>query len=335
MNVASTPSRIRLAIALISSVVAVSAILIGIVGFAPMQRVLNIQTSNQQSICDAARLWKTQVGTQTLTIMPARQESALSTMYPGRDLEYLPIYPGADEPNTESNDLNERYNNSTRRYFTYYPPASVSIDQLVDFYREALPDNGWSPVWHGIPDGPFKSNPANTYPVYYTWTDLQGLTPVHFYLNMILGITEIDRTHRRTYVYMEYGRYADIESMPVYTGTTTVQRQCIYQPQPVDPHGDSKPHTIITTTYVTTASPDEVADFYNSVLPTFGWTPISSAEGLQFRSRGGYNDKLPDLGGLYSLNITTATGEGMTGVTLQTGVSHGDPAYATDQRVPR
>lgn len=299
--------------------------------------------------------------TPKLAITPIPQNSALVGRYP--DLDYIPLYPGPDEEDVRRNAEVEKANHTNigRRYFEYFAPANTSLEDVVAFYRGALTQNGWHPVGDPLPapigdKKTFVQQLCCTGTHYYVWTDPEERTPWHFYVEVdIAGVDGAMDMEGRVGVNLSYGRYPDtVKNLPLYPGAMDIEMTCSEEPGDALDHG--LPVTTINKTYLTSATPEQLADYYNTTLPPFAWSffdkemmdrlmwgqiddpglvsarqagDINSEEGLIFQGMASYNAR--EFALAPSLNITASrTEDGRTKVQLRVRVEQHGPLPAID-----
>lgn len=202
---------------------------------------------------------------QTSTPMPT------STILP--DLEYIPLYPGA-KIISASEEVDGTY-----RERKVVLEASDSYEEVDAFYKQALPKRGW--------------RVHSDSPPYYIWADPSGTSP--WQLELYLAIEGKSYDKRR--ITIEYTRVPNVENIPLYADAQEVEVH--HEEQPGDPERGEHPARITTKTFVTSASKEEIADYYNTRLIEYGWlfhddsgaglvltqTGSLDGEGLYFQGR--------------------------------------------------
>jgi len=172
---------------------------------------------------------------------------------------HVPIYEGA----------NITYEGETEKYeyeTIYFTPASIW--KVISFYKSALPQFGSS----GLEEHPYAANNLTA-----TWIDPSQKLPwrVDLTLSAISAQTPTEGTMpptqtpgANTRVSLVLYLYPDPSIIPIYydaqkVGVTSRQEGL-----------DEKNHTTVTTTtYVSSASAQEIFSFYESVLDEAGWEP--------------------------------------------------------------
>jgi hypothetical protein len=178
-------------------------------------------------------------------------------------LDYIPIFADSD---LQVVSRSSRWNKLTYQ-------VNEDVKAVTKFYESNLPKHGWIARAAG-------SNSANALS-HYLWTDPQGQVAWHMQMYIVLQPTDSNGTH----VTLEVGRYPYTESnLPVYRNTEQPQLTVVEEQNP-------KWKGIIRTitkTFVTTATEDEIANYYNTTLPDYGWMffrrgenpgPVSSQTG--------------------------------------------------------
>lgn len=203
--------------------------------------------------------------------MPTAISSAL-VGFP--DIEHVPIYPNASVTTATNQDV-------TSMQVVY--EVSDRIDKVQVFYQDMLTKKGWL----------LRSSEGQA--SLYSWIDPARKSPWHLRLEVVIGFT-LDES--KTLVSIEYGRYPDTEDgLPLYpdaqqAATTHSDTEKSFLSEKVPVH-------VTDTIYLSSASPQEVAHFYNNSMLQYGWsffdrsTPgpsdvqtgsINSQEGMYFKS---------------------------------------------------
>lgn len=187
------------------------------------------------------------------------------------DADYVPIYPGATVQKTTDQSVAR-----TRLILT----AHDDIHKVEAFYEDALLKLGWVSVDTG---GRIDM---------YTWTEPSGMLSWHLFLDVAMAPTLDDK---ETSVTLMFGRYPDLDNLPLYSGVQRVETS--HTEKAGDGRFGGYPTRVTTKTYETSATPDEVAEFYTNTLPLHGWlvidqpgvdgytvqpSDINSEEGLHF-----------------------------------------------------
>lgn len=242
----------------------------------------------------------------------AQQHVAAATAVPTtvaglKDIQRVPFYPDATV-------LDVRTNLGNEIYLAYEVPEH--LETVRAFYFNALPEQGW------------VERKSSTFTRLYTWADPQGKLPWDLFLEVRLSTTlDVSRTR----VNIDYGRFPNIEAgLPTYPGArqvTTVRSQ-----KNDDPPFEAFPISVTDVTYVSSVTPQQIADFYNRSMIEYGWTffdksgagkedtqtgDITSLDGIFFRStRQGWGSNQSTVVS-YRLTITaTAQAGGQTAVKL-------------------
>jgi hypothetical protein len=241
---------------------------------------------------------------QTRSQLVAKQDDTMPTALPTAlvdypDIEYVPIYPNASVTsalisfNGHSRNIADLSRADISRDVADARNISYEVgessDKVAEFYKQMLPKKGWL----------LRSNEGEE--SLYSWTDPQGKLRWGQYLKLVIGLT-LDNA--RTLVNLEYGRYPEVKKgLPIYTDAQQVSTGHS-ETEMTSPSGNIPVH-VTDTTYLSSASPQEISEFYNNSMFECGWYffdrsgagevktqtgEIGSQEGLYFRySRLGWD----------------------------------------------
>ncbi|MEO5951521.1 MAG: hypothetical protein ABIQ44_03545 [Chloroflexia bacterium] len=184
---------------------------------------------------------------QSKTEIMAKQATPLPTVLVGfSDIEFIPLYEGATVTFTKTEG-------TKRNHISYQ--VGVGMDKIAEFYQAILPKKGW--VFIG------SRSQRNL----YRWTDPEGRLFWHMYLQFNMDLT-LDRS--KTTVYIEYGRYPNTEEgLPLYVDAqqVSVTRSDIEKSLV----GEKTAVRVTDVTYLSSANPQEIADFYINSMQEYGW----------------------------------------------------------------
>lgn len=262
-------------------------------------------------------------GFVTVSFMQSRSQSELLAKYDSTttvalptalvgfpDIEYIPIYPTAlvTSATISFNGHVRPIADVSRADISRDVPDDRSImyevtdspDMIAEFYQVILSKKGWSLL------------SSREQVSLYSWTDPAGKRGWGQHLEVVIGST-VDNS--KTLVNLNYGRHPIIgEGLPLYadaqkvaTTQSDTEKSYLFGEVPVH---------VTNITYLSSASPQEIADFYNNSMFEYGWEffdrsgagevekqtgDISSQEGIYFRSA-------PHIGGDVSYHLfVTAT----------------------------
>lgn len=182
------------------------------------------------------------------------------------DSQYIPIHPDAVEIETSD----ESGVPGEISYSIGYR-VPIRIYFVEEFYKKVLAQSGWSP----------KATGSSV--EIYTRAVSDGSLSWHMYLELSANGT---LSGEGTLVGLRYGRYPEGEAdMPVYPNAQQVAVSHHEEPSN-DPLVVSSVRVTLKT-YLTSASPDELEDFYNANLEQYGWVSYAAA-----LTRGDKNKKV-------------------------------------------
>jgi hypothetical protein len=191
---------------------------------------------------------KTDVIAKWGNIMPTPDiPTALPTALVGfPDIEHVPVYPNASVTftRTEATKLN---------HFSYQ--VGERMDKVAAFYQEMLPKKGWLLK---------RSNGLRSI---YSWTDPEGKLFWQMYLEVGIEMT-LDQS--KTAVYLDYGRYPNTEKgLPLYPDA----QQVSVTHSNIEKNSNSEKTHVTDITYLSNASPQEIAAFYTNTnsMQEYGW----------------------------------------------------------------
>jgi hypothetical protein len=188
-----------------------------------------------------------------------------------RDLERVPIYPGARVVRTEiSHDGAWRTLDSTlagteSNYYSLIYIADASYWDVLAFHDTFLPAWDWTTLYDYGDDKKL------------TWTDPNSTQPWHLALNVVVnGLVDPMSTStprsakdKETQVQLILTRYPDTSvKLPVYPNSYDITGPTRGSARLVE---DGAVVTPITQTYRTRASFKEIEDYYNSTMVQYGW----------------------------------------------------------------
>jgi hypothetical protein len=193
------------------------------------------------------------------------------------DIERVPVYPN---PNVTF-IINEP---QEPKYISY--EAGDSIQQVKEFYHEMLPREGWL---LRSSDGPSSK---------YSWTNPADKPFWHMYLKVTIQLTLDDS---RTLVYLEYDRYPNVVGgLPQYPEAqqATATSSNVERSFPGVPGFPDRKKPVFRTdiTYLSNASPRDIADFYTNSMYDSGWS-IRDAGWSKDENAWFYYDRLDSGGG--------------------------------------
>ncbi len=173
------------------------------------------------------------------------------------NLQYLPIYPNAAEYKDGIIDA------GVVRRFVYI--ARTNLAEVLAFYRTAFQNNNWVAVGASLPITPTNSNGVDAQ---YKWTMKGDSLPWHINLNIHIDPTIPDNM----WVTLNYFVYPDVgRNLPMYSDATGETLTC-REEHPLS--GEKSTVTYEATvlkTYLSDRSPEDLAEFYNTTLPNYGW----------------------------------------------------------------
>jgi hypothetical protein len=177
------------------------------------------------------------------------------------DIEYIPIHPQASAFETRIDSV------IYRRVIFEVEDRNDEVDK---FYRDTLAKQGWSLVH------------SEDSILLYNRAEPSGNSSWHLQLEIVLGLA-IDNT--KTMVQLIYGRYPDIgEGLPVYPDAQQVTTTHSEEEKAT---GSKETQVYVADkTYLTNASPQQLTDYYNGLLPEYAWWVWEQAPGTSDRWTG-------------------------------------------------
>jgi len=175
--------------------------------------------------------------------------------------ENVPIYPGAQNVQVRDNTLRNGARETTYR-------TLATVRQVLSFYKDQLAQKGWSLKWENDPStSPYDSVNLDSpmlgveepVTLAFAWLDNQGTSPY----DLFFAVTA--QAVGGTNVELGLYRIPNLSQIPLYPGAADVkvtnERGNEYLGYPQQR----------VTTYLVSASPDRVTDFYKTTLPQYGW----------------------------------------------------------------
>jgi hypothetical protein len=198
---------------------------------------------------------------QTVPVTPPAQSTALTGKYP--DIQFIPVYPGAVSyvPDRYIADVDGNILRLT---------AATDINTILQFYLDALPKNGWMPTVTALPPTtPKGSGVGGT----FIWYDPANTIPWGMKLEVAIIDTPLpNSTADRSELFLLYKRYAAIgKGLAIYPSASNIKTTCSENFTMKFSVEDRSWRATIHKSYVTQASPQEVADWYSKSLPEYAW----------------------------------------------------------------
>ncbi len=198
---------------------------------------------------------------QTVPATPPAQSTAFTGKYP--DIEFIPLYPGATITDPDQYK-DTSYGKELR------PSTADDINSVVEFYKHALPENGWVPTADRIP--PAVPSPAGNLGM-FIWNDPAHTVPWGMTLQVSVYAAPHPKTITdRTEIYLNYQRFPAIgKGLPIYPSASNITTTCSENFVMKLSAEDEDYQVTIQNSFITQASPQQVTDYYSQVLPTYGW----------------------------------------------------------------
>jgi hypothetical protein len=198
---------------------------------------------------------------ETVQATPPVRSTAFTGKYP--DIEFIPLYPGAAITDPDQyKDTN--YGKELRLSTT------AGINSVVEFYKHALPENGWMPTADRIP--PAIPSAVGDLGM-FIWNDPANALP----WGMTLWVSVYDAPHPksitdRSEIYVNYQRFPAIgKGLPIYPSASNITTSCSENFVMRFSAEDEDYQVTIQNSFITQASSQEVIDYYSQALPTYGW----------------------------------------------------------------
>jgi hypothetical protein len=206
---------------------------------------------------------------------------------------YIPPYTGTkaiENINTQPDPATD----STLTYTTYDDMATVA-----DFYRSKLILHNWIALLQPI---------ANEYGVpdiaFYEWTDPAGIAAWHARLQLIIGRSNSGATS----VTFAYERFPDIQAHSLlYPGGKMSQSTC--KEEISVGTGQNRKVRTRTIIFQTQDNLDQIADYYNTNLPKYGWRFFSYGNNTSFERPGQLGD-IRSIEGIHFISGDISTSQG-------------------------
>ena len=178
--------------------------------------------------------------------LPIKEASA-----PSDDLAKVPLYPNAVPVELPPN---ERVPGALDFHVT------ANSGDIQTFYDNALPKNGWSLYYTWAPNV-----------LEYIWQDPKLALPYLIHLTIFLDQGDVLLPPTVTDVNLHIWREPDPNDVPLMNGAQSIQSKDDVLTSQTDV-GLSRKDNVRTVTYLVDGKPDDVLAYYETMLPTYGWT---------------------------------------------------------------
>jgi hypothetical protein len=198
---------------------------------------------------------------ETIPVTPPVQSTSLTGKYP--DIEFIPVYPGAVSYVPDQYIVNVDGN-------ILRLTAATDINTILQFYLDALPKNSWMPSVTALPLTTSKGSGVGGI---FIWYDPANTIP--WGMKLEVSITDTpppNSTADRSELFLLYKRYPAIgKGLAIYPSASNITTTCSENFVIKFSVEDRSYRATIQKSYLTTASPKEVTDYYSTALPTYAW----------------------------------------------------------------
>ena len=197
---------------------------------------------------------------QNVPATPPIQSTAFTGKYP--DIEFIPLYPGATVTVPDQFTVNSDGN-------ILRLTADTDINSVLNFYRDTLPKNGWV----ATTELPLTSDKTRGAGGMFVWTDPTNTLP----WGMKLGVGVDDAPNPkskndRTGILLVYKKFPSIgKGLATYFPASNMKTTCSENFFINFSVPDKSWEGTVQKSYLTTASPQEVSDWYSTALPQYAW----------------------------------------------------------------
>lgn len=189
-----------------------------------------------------------------------------STEFTGKytDTEFIPIYPGS-----------VLYEPSPFRMLGPYNDLGITTSDnttaVIKYYADTLTKNNWLPAGNPLPEGYKNGSAARNGPdtsAEYLWSDPANALPWH----MSLRLNFVPMDGNATVVELKYKRLPDLnKNLPVFSGASNIKSSCSENFVINSYKLDKSYKASVLKSYVAQGSPEQITDYYSTMLPQYGW----------------------------------------------------------------
>jgi hypothetical protein len=197
---------------------------------------------------------------ETIPATPPAQSTAITGKYP--EIQFIPIYPGAAVTVPDQFTVNSDGN-------ILRLTADTDINSVLNFYRDTLPKNGWV----ATTDLPLTSDKTRGAGGTFVWIDPTNTLPWGMKLGVGVDDAPIPNSKNdRTGILLVYKKFPSIgKGLATYFPASKIETTCSENFVINFSVPDKSWEGTVQKSYLTTASPQEVSDWYSKSLPEYAW----------------------------------------------------------------